>query len=149
MVKPAYSRKAQEQMIRNAKVVHDWKQRSKARRSSIAELSLVLGLSRQKTRDLIKKPPKKLVVARQKVCVIREAASRVTRPVRRRETATKLEKECKVTAFSTRTTQRLRKPYREAEIAARKAAKEVNIEHSLGYAVMKPSTVTRQVRLQG
>jgi hypothetical protein len=130
-------------------VVHDWKQRSKARRSSIADLSLALGLSRQKTLYLIKNAPKMLVVARQKVRVIREAASRVAKPVRRRETATKLEKECKVTAFSTRTTQRLRKPYRAAEAAKRKATKEVNIEHSQGYAGMKPSTVTRQGRLQG
>jgi TATA-box binding protein (TBP) (component of TFIID and TFIIIB) len=130
MVKPAYSLAAQEQLIRNAKVVHDWKKRSKARRSSIADLSLALGLSRQKTRYLINKSPKMLVVARQKVRVIQEAASRVVQPVRRRETATKLESECEVTAFSTRTTQRLRKPYREAEIATRKAAKEVKTEHS-------------------
>jgi TATA-box binding protein (TBP) (component of TFIID and TFIIIB) len=130
MVKPAYSLTAQEQLIQNAKIVHDWKKRSKARRSSIAELSLTLGLSRQKTRHLINKSPKTLIVAHQKVRVIREAASRVAKPLRRRETATKLQSECKVTTFSTRTTQRLRKPYREAEIAIRKAAEGVKTEQS-------------------
>jgi hypothetical protein len=132
MAKPSCSRKVLERKIQNARLVQAWKKRGKETRCKVSLLASKLGLSRKETQGLIDLKPKRLDVPRQKIRVIREAASRISKPRRRRDTATKLHKECKVTTFSVETTRRLRKPYRDMELADRKAAKDFQKYRSVG-----------------
>jgi hypothetical protein len=149
MVSPAHSRKALEDKIRCARLVHEWKRRSVQNRCPVSELALKLGLSRKKTQNLIDLPPKKLVVPREKIRLIREAAKRVSKPVRRREVASKLALECNVTHISSRTVRRVREPYKQRETAIRKGKiRDIRAaaQHSQG---MCPRTLAQQAAYQG
>jgi hypothetical protein len=84
-------------------------------------------------------------VPRQKIRVIREAASRISKPWRRRDAAAKLHKECKVTSFSVETTRRLRKPCRDMELADRKAVKDPQRYRSVGPRVCTDGPVASRL----
>ncbi len=94
-----------------AGLVQRWKQRSKATRCSVAKLAREMGLTRSKTQNLIDSRPKKPALTREKIRFIREAARRVSKPVRRCEVAPKLAKDCKVSHLSDRTCSTLRQPW--------------------------------------
>lgn len=130
MASGANSRKALEHKIRCAGLVQRWKKQSKAKRCSVAKLASEMGLTRRKTQVLINSRPKEVNVAREKIRFIREAARRVSKPVRRCEVATKLAKDCNVTRLSPSTTQRLRRPYRAKERAIKKTKIEANRERA-------------------
>lgn len=149
MVAGAHSRKTLEHKIRCARVVQAWKKRSKKTRCSVAKLAASLGLTRSKTQKLIDSRPKEQDVTREKIRVIREAARRVAKPVRRRETATKLAKECKVAHLAPRTVRKLRQPYRNKERAIKKAQIDENkrrADLSQGYSMRN---VVLGARFQG
>lgn len=149
MASGANSRKALEHKIRSARLVQRWKQRSKATRCSVAKLASEIGLTRSKTQSLIDSRPKKLVVTREKIRFIREAARRVSKPARRYEVAPKLAKECKVTRLSTRTCRRLRQPYRVKEKVIKRAKIEANRERTRLSQGSVASHVALSARFQG
>ena len=126
MASGAVSRRSLERKIRNLKLISEWKRRSLKNRCSLANLAKALGLTRAKTVGMVNLRPKQVVRTREKIKVIKEVSVRVGRPVRRRDTATKVASDLRISSMSVRTVQRLRRPYRDKEIAARTAQIEEN-----------------------
>lgn len=149
MVSGAISRKALEHKIHAARVVQEWKKRSKGKRESLSKLAARIGLTLSKTRTLANSRPKKQDVAREKVRLIREAARRVTKPVRRCEVSTKLAKDCKIHLLSPRTVSRVRKPYREQELVLKAAKIEENKRRADLSQGSCGTNVVLNARLQG